>query len=143
MLTMPKGVKIEELKIGDGRTALRNTTVRVRYDGYLTQGDVFQMGQECTFDLWRRHVVAGLRYGVEGMREGGRRRIRVSPHLAYGEAGIPGLIPDNAVLIFEIELLEIMSSRLAEQKVELPEKGLEEEGNAATSVDALDKPHSA
>jgi FKBP-type peptidyl-prolyl cis-trans isomerase FkpA len=104
---MPNRVKIEELKIGDGETAVRNSTVRVRYDGYLNRGDAFQQAIEYTFDLDRREVIAGLRYGVEGMKVGGRRRIRVGSHLAYGANGVPGVVPPDAVLVFEVELLEV------------------------------------
>ena len=116
---MPKGVKIEELKIGKGRIATRNDSVRIRCDCFLSRGDVVERGVESTIDLSFRRTIAGLRYGVEGMREGGRRKIRVSPHLAYGEAGITALIPPNAVLIFDIDLLEICAhaSALEEDRV--------------------------
>ena len=113
---MPKGVKIEELKDGNGPVALRNTTVRVRYTGCLSLGDIFQKDFECTINLTRRDVIAGLRYGIEGMREGGRRRLSVSPHLGYGEVGVPGIIPPNAMLIFEVELLEVISHPLREDE---------------------------
>ena len=65
--------------------------------------------QEKIFDLGRqpRNVIAGLAYGVEGMRAGGRRRIRVAPHLAYRDAGVPARIPANAVLIFDVALLHV------------------------------------
>lgn len=53
----------------------------------------------------REQMIAGLFYGVEGMRIGGSRRIRVAPHLAYRETGIPGVIPPNALLIIEVEVL--------------------------------------
>lgn len=112
--TVPKRVKFEELKNGDGRVALRNTVVRIRYSGYLSRGDLFQKDVKYTIDLSRREVIAGLRYGIEGMREGGRRRIRVSPHLGYGEGGVPGIIPPNALLIFDVELLEVISDLSAE-----------------------------
>lgn len=55
--------------------------------------------------------------GVEGMQVGGLRRVRVSPHLAYGSAGVPGLIPANAVLTFEVELLEVLDFRPQRHKV--------------------------
>jgi hypothetical protein len=58
-------------------------------------------------DLRRRETIAGLRYGIEGMRIGGRRRITISPQLAYGEAGVPGVIPGNAVLTFDVELIDV------------------------------------
>ena len=106
---MAKGVKIDELLIGGGELAERGRSVRIRYTGSFNKGDVFQRDIETTFVLGARCVIAGLEYGVRGMRVGGRRRIRVSPHLAYRDEGLPGVvppIPPNAVLIFEIELLE-------------------------------------
>jgi len=58
-------------------------------------------------DLSQRHQIAGLVKGIEGMRVGGKRELVVSPHLAYGEKGIPGSIPPKAVIRFEVELLEV------------------------------------
>ncbi len=58
-----------------------------------------------------RDVITGLRYGVEGMRVGGLNRLTISPHLGYGGAGVPGLIPPDAVLIFEVELLDVRPSQ--------------------------------
>jgi len=58
-----------------------------------------------TLRIGRESMFAGLLYGVEGMRVGGRRRIRVAPHLAYGEAGVPGVIPPNALLTVEVEIV--------------------------------------
>lgn len=106
---MPKGVKVRDLRVGEGAVAERGTTVTVRYDGFLRRGDRFQ-STTYTFDLSRREVIAGLRYGVEGMRVGGLRRLTVSPHLAYGGAGVPGVIPPDAVLVFEVELIDVRPS---------------------------------
>jgi FKBP-type peptidyl-prolyl cis-trans isomerase len=102
-----KGVVIEDLCVGHGPEATSDARVRVHYDGFLNRGDLFQRDVECEIDLRAREVIAGLRYGLVGMRPGGRRRIRVSPHLAYGDRGVPGLVPPNAVLVFEVELLEV------------------------------------
>jgi FKBP-type peptidyl-prolyl cis-trans isomerase len=96
---MRKGIEIEELRPGSGPTAERGQTVTIRYTGFLNHGDKFQENITCTFRPGSREVIPGLAYGDEGMR--------VSPHLAYGAAGVPGLIAANAVLIFEIELLEV------------------------------------
>jgi len=104
-----KGIKIEAEEEGSGEIALKDSTVRIRYNLALSKGDVVQKGIVLTFDLFRRRVVAGLRYGVEGMRVGGRRRVRVSPHLGYGERGWGEEIPANAVLIFDVELLAVIS----------------------------------
>jgi FKBP-type peptidyl-prolyl cis-trans isomerase len=104
---MRKGIEIEELQPGSSLTAERGHTVTIRYTGFLNQGDKFQENITCTFRVGSRKVIPGLAHGVEGMQVGGLRRVRVSPHLAYGAAGVPGLIPPNAVLIFEIELKEL------------------------------------
>jgi FKBP-type peptidyl-prolyl cis-trans isomerase len=103
---MPSGIETRELLVGEGQVASRRSIATIRYEGKLGRGDRFGGGEE-TIDLGRRDVIAGLRYGIEGMRVGGRRWIKEGPHLAYGEAGVPGLIPPNAVLIFEVELLEL------------------------------------
>jgi FKBP-type peptidyl-prolyl cis-trans isomerase len=60
-----------------------------------------------TFRLAERNVIAGLRYGVEGMLSGGRRRVRVGPHLAYRDVGVPERVPADAVLVFDIRLLAV------------------------------------
>ncbi len=112
---MRKGIKIESEEVGGGEIALKASTVRIRYDLYLSKGDVVQKRIVTTFDLFRRQVIAGLRYGVEGMRVGGRRRFRVRPHLAYGE-GASDVIPANAVLVFDVELLEIFSYPVAAEE---------------------------
>jgi len=101
------GLEIEEKKVGSGASAERGDTVTVRYTGYLNRGDVFLAETTANITLGERRAIAGFERGVEGMRIGGIRRIRVSPHLAYREAGIPGVVPPNAVLIFEVELLAI------------------------------------
>ena len=104
-----KGIKIEIDDVGDGDVAERNTTVRIRYDLCLRRGDVLQKGIETKVDLSRRRTIAGLRYGIEGMKVGGRRRFRASPHLSYGECGVPEVIPPNSVLVFDVQLLEVIS----------------------------------
>jgi FKBP-type peptidyl-prolyl cis-trans isomerase len=104
---MPRRVKARDLRVGDGEVAERDTLVTVHYEGFLRRGERFGGGTE-TIDLGRRETIAGLRYGIEGMRVGGRRRITVSPHLAYGAAGVSGVIPPDAVLTFDVELLEVL-----------------------------------
>jgi FKBP-type peptidyl-prolyl cis-trans isomerase len=97
-------VKIEELLPGTGAVALRRTRVAVRYTLSLNRGECVQHEEQATFIVGARSVVADLEYGVEGMRVGGRRRIHVPPHLAYGSQAVAG-IPANAKLVFEVELL--------------------------------------
>jgi FKBP-type peptidyl-prolyl cis-trans isomerase len=104
---MRKGIHIEEAQRGQGAVAEKGNKVTVRYDGFLSRGDCFQKCETVSFKLGRREVIAGLEYGVEGMSVGGRRRIRVGPHLAYGAKGVQGVVPPNAVLIFDVELLAV------------------------------------
>jgi fructokinase len=81
--------------------------VIVRYVGFLHRGDVFEPGRTVAFTLGARRVIAGLERGVEGMRVGGRRRLRIAPHLAYRERGVPGRVPANALVLLDVELVEI------------------------------------
>lgn len=102
------GVKYEDLQLGDGALAARGCEVKIRYDLMLNRGDRIQENEDASFRIGDRSVIAGLEYGVEGMREGGVRRVRVGPHLAYGKDGVPGIVPHDAVLEFQIELLQVL-----------------------------------
>jgi FKBP-type peptidyl-prolyl cis-trans isomerase len=104
------GVEIESETPGEGAIAERGTTVVVRLDGYLNRGQRFQSGEVVTIELGCRHVIAGLEYGIEGMRVGGRRRLRIGSHLAYRDEGVPGKIPPNALLIYDVELLSVAAA---------------------------------
>ena len=73
-------------------------------DRMVLSEDKTKLTADYRFD--REHLIAGLFYGLEGMRVGGKRTIEVAPHLAYKEEGVPGMIPSNALLIIEIEVLE-------------------------------------
>jgi FKBP-type peptidyl-prolyl cis-trans isomerase FkpA len=97
-------IKVEELHPGAGAVATRQSTVTIRYSLYLNRGSQVQKDEQVTFVLGARRLIAGLEYGVEGMRVGGRRRIHVPPHLGYGSAGAPG-VPPHAKLVLEVELL--------------------------------------
>ena len=101
------GVEYEDLVVGDGAVANRGCVVEVEYSLSLNRGDTVQKDTKYSFRVGGRRVIAGLDYGVEGMRAGGKRRIRVSPHLAYGETGVPDTIPKNAVLEFRVSLLNV------------------------------------
>src|SRR5262245_2357691 len=103
------GIEYEDLEIGNGPIAERGCTVEIEYSLFLNRGDCIQKSAKSSFRIGGRHVVAGLEYGVEGMKAGGKRRIRVSPHLAYGDAGVPDVIPANAVLEFRVSLLSVQS----------------------------------
>ena len=101
------GVEYEDLELGSGAEAGRGCTVDVEYSLFLNRGDLIQENKQYSFRIGERRVIAGLEYGVEGMRVGGKRRIRVGPHLAYRDAGIQGNVPANAVLEFRVSLLSV------------------------------------
>jgi FKBP-type peptidyl-prolyl cis-trans isomerase len=98
-------LKVEDTAVGTGAVAERGSTVLVRWRGTLNRGDEFG-ASESSFRIGERRVIAGLELGVVGMRVGGSRRLRVSPHLGYRDQAVPG-VPPNAVLNFEVELLDV------------------------------------
>ncbi|MBK8257593.1 MAG: FKBP-type peptidyl-prolyl cis-trans isomerase [Polyangiaceae bacterium] len=95
----------------DGTKAQHGHTLLVHYVGTLTDRTVFDSSRErrdfFTFKLGEGHVIKGWDDGLVGMQDGEIRKLTVPGHLGYGEKGVPGKIPPNATLIFEIELLEI------------------------------------
>lgn len=101
------GVLYEDIKVGDGETAVRGARVEIRYNLVLNRGQPVQENQLYSFRVGKRRAIPGLEYGVEGMRVGGERRLRVGPHLAYRDQAIPGAIPANAVLEFRVTLLSV------------------------------------
>ena len=104
---MLSGLKIIDVKIGDGPIAESDCRVTIRYTGYLNRGEVFHRDVVISFTVGDRNIIAGLSHGVEGMRVGGRRRLRVGPHLAYRDRGVPGIVPASAKLTFDVELLAV------------------------------------
>ena len=108
------GVEYEDIKLGDGPRADRGTKVDVRYNLFLNRGQLVQENQDYSFRVGKRRVIPGLEYGVEGMRVGGERRLRVAPHLAYRDQPIPGLVPVNSVLEFYVTLLRVQSAESTE-----------------------------
>jgi FKBP-type peptidyl-prolyl cis-trans isomerase len=99
-----------EVAEGAGEKARKGDTVSVYYIGTLIDGTVFDSNQGSTpfiFTIGAGEVIEGWERGLIGMRVGGTRRLAIPPELAYGVSGIPGAIPPNAMLLFEIELLAI------------------------------------
>jgi FKBP-type peptidyl-prolyl cis-trans isomerase FkpA len=109
--TTPSGLIVEELAVGDGDVASAGQTVTVHYTGWLTDGSKFDSSKDrndpFVFPLGERHVIAGWDEGVQGMKVGGRRKLTIPPQLGYGGRGAGGVIPPNATLIFEVELLSV------------------------------------
>jgi FKBP-type peptidyl-prolyl cis-trans isomerase len=102
---------IEELTPGTGTEAKVGDRVTVHYRGTLANGKQFDAsydrGEPLKFQLGVGQVIKGWDQGVAGMKEGGKRRLTIPPHLGYGAQGAGGVIPPNATLIFEVELLKV------------------------------------
>jgi peptidylprolyl isomerase len=106
----PTGLRITDLVIGDGPEATSGETVSVNYRGTLESGKEFDSSYgrgPFSFPLGAGRVIKGWDEGVAGMQVGGKRKLVIPPDLAYGERGAGGVIPPNATLIFEVELLQI------------------------------------
>ena len=110
-ITTDSGLIIEELEVGAGETAQSGQYVTVHYTGWLTNGTKFDSSKDrddpFEFGLGQRQVIAGWDEGVQGMKIGGKRKLTIPPQLGYGARGAGGVIPPNATLVFEVELLAV------------------------------------
>ena len=110
-ITTASGLIIEDLTIGDGDEAKAGQFVSVHYTGWLTDGSKFDSSKDRNdpfeFGLGARQVISGWDEGVQGMKVGGTRKLTIPPNLGYGARGAGGVIPPNATLVFEVELLAI------------------------------------
>jgi FKBP-type peptidyl-prolyl cis-trans isomerase len=115
VIEMPNGLKYTDTKTGDGVTAAAGNKVSVHYTGWLfnngAKGTKFDSsvdrGQPFQFTLGAHQVIAGWDEGVAGMKVGGKRTLTIPPELGYGARGAGGVIPPNATLIFDVELLGV------------------------------------
>jgi len=105
----------EDLVVGTGDTASAGQTVTVHYTGWLMEGGKagtkFDSSKDrrdpFVFNLGRGQVIKGWDEGVQGMKVGGKRKLTIPPAMGYGSRGAGGVIPPNATLVFEVELLGI------------------------------------
>ncbi len=102
-----KSIKILSEEMGKGPELKKGDRVRLRYRMQLHRGEFLGEEQVCETTMGSRELIAGFRYGLEGMRAGGTRKFRASPHLCYRDGAVPG-VPKNAVLIFDIQSVEIL-----------------------------------
>jgi FKBP-type peptidyl-prolyl cis-trans isomerase FkpA len=109
--TTASGLIYEDTTPGTGAEATAGRRVSVHYTGYLTDGSKFDSSKDRNdpfdFPLDAGHVIKGWDEGVQGMKEGGARKLTIPPQLGYGARGAGGVIPPNATLIFEVELLKV------------------------------------
>jgi len=105
------GLLIEELVVGEGAVAGAGQHVTVHYTGWLTNGNKFDSSKDrndpFAFGLGQGQVIRGWDEGVQGMKVGGKRKLTIPPELGYGARGAGGVIPPNATLMFDVELLAV------------------------------------
>lgn len=111
VITTDSGLKYIDVEVGTGKAAKSGDTVDVHYTGKLKNGTKFDSsvdrGQPFTFPLGAGKVIKGWDEGVAGMKEGGKRTLIIPPQLAYGKRGAGNVIPPDAELTFEVELLKV------------------------------------
>lgn len=109
--TTPSGLQYVDVKVGTGASPQKGQTAVVHYTGWLVDGKKFDSskdrGQPFSFAVGRGQVIKGWDEGVATMKVGGTRKLVIPPDLGYGARGAGGVIPPNATLTFEVELLEI------------------------------------
>jgi FKBP-type peptidyl-prolyl cis-trans isomerase len=109
-------LEIKDVAVGKGAEAKAGDTVKVHYVGALTNGTEFDASKKhgtepFTFELGKGRVIKGWDEGVAGMKEGGKRKLTIPPHLGYGARGAGDRIPPNSTLVFEVELVEVVKKK--------------------------------
>lgn len=113
--TTPSGLSFEDTQVGTGASPSKGQTCVMHYTGWLWDGAAkgakfdssVDRGRPFTFPIGQGRVIRGWDEGVADMKVGGKRTLIIPPALGYGAAGAGGVIPPNATLLFEVELLEL------------------------------------
>jgi len=111
-VTLEDGLKYWDLQVGTGKEAKAGRKIKVHYTGWLLEGgskfdSSLDRGRPFEFTLGKGIVIRGWDEGVEGMKVGGKRQLRIPPSLGYGMQGAPPAIPPDSYLIFDVELLSV------------------------------------
>jgi peptidylprolyl isomerase len=110
-VTTPSGLKYVDVKVGDGATPQKGQTVEVHYTGTLENGQKFDSSrdrnQTFKFQIGEGQVIKGWDEGLSTMKVGGSRKLIIPPDLGYGARGAGGVIPPNATLLFDVELVGV------------------------------------
>jgi FKBP-type peptidyl-prolyl cis-trans isomerase len=110
-IAAPSGVKYWDIQSGEGTPAVKGHVVKVLYKAWVEGGKMFDsstsLDKPTIFTLGAGQVIPGWEEGMEGMKAGGKRQIRVPAELAYGAAGVPPIVPPNSNLIFDVLLIEV------------------------------------
>ena len=109
-MSLKTGIKLLSETEGTGTKACIGDCVKVILNGWLNKGEVIQNNLTYDVVLGARNIIPGIEYSIEGMRVGGKRKVKISPHLGYGEKGVPSKIPATAILVYEIEVVGIESN---------------------------------
>lgn len=110
--TTPSGLTYEDIKVGEGASPEKGQKVTVHYTGWLKQNEQkfdssVDRGEPFSFTIGKGEVITGWDEGVATMKVGGKRKLIIPGDLAYGANGAHGVIPPNATLVFEVELLGV------------------------------------
>jgi FKBP-type peptidyl-prolyl cis-trans isomerase len=110
IVTLENGLQYEDLKVGEGPEVAKGQTVQMRYTGRFLDGKIFDSNvgkAPYPVTLGVSSVIKGWHEGIPGMKVGGKRRLTIPPALAYGKTGYAGVIPPDATLVFEVEVLSV------------------------------------
>jgi FKBP-type peptidyl-prolyl cis-trans isomerase len=109
-MNIKPGIKLLEEVEGVGERIKIGDSVEIKLNGWLSEGEQIQKDHIEILKLGARKIIPGIEYAIEGMKINGKRKVKLSPHLGYKEKGVKGLIPPNALLIYEIEVLSVQSN---------------------------------